>query len=317
MQKAEIIVDIEPMKILAIGFTGVPYFENDVGKEAEARGHTMDFVSARSVSVDLDNTHVDMLASGKDMTQYDVIHFGAIRKNRWPLIAMASYLKKHHDTVIVDDRLVSCTWGEYSGLYKYLTQHDEGIRFPRSLVFKKVKDVQDKLATFEFPVIIKTNSSRQGLGVGLARNVDEIVSFVKERGALDKGVGFVLRERIPNDGDYRVNVVDGKAVICLKRTPKAGEYRSNISLGGTLTNVKLEDAPEICAIAEKISNICGFDISGVDVMVHAETGEPYILEVNRAPGSLEDDVEASGVSLAKLFVNLYEKRLRMRDELSF
>lgn len=297
------------MKIIGIGLNGVTFFNEDVKAEAESRGHTYDFSHSNSLNVDFGPDEVDVRAGEFNLKEYDLIHVGSLSSNRWPLLAAFEYLNRETSCKVVDGYLVDSTLGQYSGSYKYYVEHEHGVNLPRSIVFKRVKDITDRLSQFKFPVIVKTNASRQGKGVGIAHNIEEIEKFVKDRVSKDKAIAFVLRELIPNDGDYRVNVIDGKAVNCLKRTPQGDEFRSNIALGGIMTNVLLKDAKEICAIAEKISKLLRFDIAGVDVMVNKETGVPYILEVNRAPGSLEDDVKASGVDMAKLIVDLYEKRV--------
>ncbi|MDP2631393.1 MAG: hypothetical protein Q8P30_01340 [Candidatus Uhrbacteria bacterium] len=297
------------MKILGIGLMGVPFFNLDVKKEAESRGHSMDFCLASSLNFDISNESIDIRAGGFNLKDFDLIHVGSLIRNRWPLIATFGYLSRNTGCAIVDDRLISTNLDQYSGLAKYILEHENGIRFPRSIVFKQVEEIEDKLCEFKFPVIIKTNCSKQGAGVGLAHNIKDIKKFVKQKLKISQNIGFILRERIPNNGDYRVNVIDGKAVVCLKRTPKKGEFRSNISLGGKLTKTNAKDVKEVCAVGEKIARLSNYDVAGVDVMVHADTGVAYVLEVNRAPGSLEDDVLASGVDMAKLIVDLYEKRV--------
>ncbi|MBU0613662.1 ATP-grasp domain-containing protein, partial [Patescibacteria group bacterium] len=194
-----------------------------------------------------------------------------------------------------------------SGLARYIAQHENGLNTPRSIVFKLVGEIKDRLSEFKFPVVIKTDQSKMGQGVGLARNLQEIIDFIKKHSVDQKNIGFVLRQYIPNDGDYRVNVIDGRAVTCLKRTPQKGEFRSNISLGGNLSNTNPNDVVDVCADAEKIAKLFSYDIAGVDIMVHKQTGIPYILEINRAP-DLNGDTEVSGINIAKLIVDLYENR---------
>lgn len=298
------------MRILAIGFVGAKFFEKNLKEEIESRGHSMDACSAEVVNAEVGLDGVVVRAGDLNLADYDVIHVGAIAKNRWPVIAMLGYLHRTTGCQVIDSKIIESKLDEYSCLTNYFLEHEHGLHLPRSIVFKYVNEIEDKLHEFEFPVIIKTTESKQGQGVGLAKNVKGVRDFVKARLAKDEDIGFVLRERIPNNGDYRVNVIDGRAVVCLKRTPKRGEFRSNIALGGKLSNERLEDFPEVCAAAEKISQLSNYDIAGVDVMVHQVTGVPYILEVNRAPSGLEDDVAISGVDLARLIVDLYEKRVR-------
>lgn len=296
------------MKILAIGFNGVPFFNTSVKAEAESRGYTMDFCSASSLITDISSERVDIRAAGLDIKTYDVIHVGAIVSNRWPLIAAMGFLQRVYGCQIVDSNIIDTMLCQYSGIGKYFLEFEHGIAFPRSIAFKKISALEDKMNEFKFPIVIKTNSSSQGAGVGLAHTIEDMQAFIDKHLGFNKNTTFVAREFIPNDGDYRVNVIGGKAVICLKRTPQTGEFRSNISLGGTLSNTDDTDVRAVCEAGEKIARLGKYDIAGVDVMVHAETGIPHILEVNRIPGSLEDDVAASGVNLAAIIVDLYEAR---------
>lgn len=300
------------MNILAIGFKGATFFEEHIKGEAESRGHKVDFCSASDFSIDVRSDGVNIRAGQLDLSEYDVIHVGAIGSNRWTVIAALGYLHRIHGCQIIDARLVESTLDEYSGLSKYFLEQQEGLHFPRSISFKKPAEIKSRFGEFEMPAIIKTNSSKQGAGVGKVESFEELEAFVAERLKVDPKSGFILRERIPNDGDYRVNVIDGKAIMCLKRTPKKGEFRSNIALGGKLTDAGLEGNDTIYQAAEKIVQLSNYDIAGVDVMVHKENGNPYILEVNRAPSGLEDDQEVSGINLAKLIVDLYERRVSER-----
>jgi RimK family alpha-L-glutamate ligase len=296
------------MKVLAMGFTNAKFFNEHVKKEIEARGHEIDFCSANKLVVDVGREKVDIRCEGLDLATYDVIHVGAIASNRWTTLAALGYLHKISGCKIIDKRLLESTLDAYSGLAKYFLEHEHEIHFPRSITFHCLSEIEHKLSEFSFPVIVKTNSSKQGKGVGIAHTKEEINAFTERIRREQNRSGFILRELIPNDGDYRVNVIDGEVVICMKRTPAEGEFRSNISLGGKLTNVPLDEAKEVCDAAQKIATLANYDIAGVDVMVHKETGIPYILEVNRAPSDLEDDEEVSGVNLAGLIVDLYEKR---------
>lgn len=302
------------MRILTVGFTTAPLFYERVKEIAEARGHVIDFCKKNALIVDAGVDSVVCEADGKDLTDYDLIHFGALSGNRWPWMAVAGYLHREHGCIVLDRRIVELGLDQYSGVAKYILQHEHGIFFPRSVVFKRAEDLKSRLSEFSFPVVVKSNSSKKGRGVGLFHSLKEIDAFSKKILAENPRASLVLREFIPNDGDYRVNVFNGKAITCLKRTPKEGEFRANCSLGGKLSSTEGQDVSEICEIAEKISRLAKYDIAGVDVMVHKETGVPYILEVNRAPGLDADDERVAGVDIAAKIVDLYEQRYRERAQ---
>ncbi|MBU0613723.1 hypothetical protein KJ766_00340, partial [Patescibacteria group bacterium] len=167
------------MKILALGFTGSLFFEQNLKTEIESRGHSVDFCSASMVTMDVGINGIKILAGNLNLEDYDIIHAGSIARNRWPIIAALSYLNKTNGCCIIDDRLISSTLDEYSGLARYIAQHENGLNTPRSIVFKLVEEIKDRLSEFEFPVVIKKNPSKMGQGVGLAKNLQEIVDFIK------------------------------------------------------------------------------------------------------------------------------------------
>jgi ribosomal protein S6--L-glutamate ligase len=115
----------------------------------------------------------------------------------------------------------------------------------------------------------------------MANSKDEIEKIIKENKEISPS--FIIREFIPNDGDIRVFTVGYLAIGAMKRIPPEGDFRSNISLGGTGENYELEKYPKVKLLAEKAAEITGTEIAGVDIILHKETGNPYILEVNPGP----------------------------------
>lgn len=302
------------MKILVLGASGGFYAER-LQKVAESRGHVFDMCSARDLCVEVGPGSIHATVNGEDVFSYDVIHPVSLVANRWPWCATLLYAQEKFQTQIIDRRNVDAKLGEYSGLSKYFIEHDEAIPFPKTFSFKRIDDAERAMSEgmFSYPVILKNTSSKKGRGVLLASDMESIRDFVSSTLAEDNTLGFVLREFIPNDGDYRVNVIGGKVVAVFKRTPMTGEFRSNISQGGTLAFVPSETVPEVCRVALQITQLVQCDISGVDVMVHAESGVPYVLEVNRAPEIDENDELQSGLDFAALIVDLYESRYAGRN----
>jgi glutathione synthase/RimK-type ligase-like ATP-grasp enzyme len=121
----------------------------------------------------------------------------------------------------------------------------------------------------------------------------------------------VIREYIPNDGDIRVFCVGYSAIGAMKRTPPKGDFRSNISVGGSGTEYDLSKNPKVKEIAEKFSRVMELEIAGVDVMIHKDIGEPYILEINPGPQfmGLEKYTKTNAaLEIIKYFEFLYKKR---------
>jgi len=301
------------MRILAVGAMS-DFYVNRLKIEAESRGYVMDVCSAGDLCVETGTDILRATVNGVDVFTYDIIHPVALATYRWPWSAVFRYAKQKFGVQIIDPRNTDATFGEYSGLAKYFLEHDHGIPLPKTFSFKYAEHAERvmKEGMFTFPVIVKNTSSKKGRGVLLANSFEEVREFVSNILTEDRALGFVLREYIPNDGDYRVNVIGNQVAAVFKRTPKRGEFRSNISQGGALKFVPSNAVPEVCRVAVEITKLAKCDIAGVDVMVHAKTGVPYVLEVNRAPEIDRNDEAESGINLAAVIVNLYEKKVAIQ-----
>lgn len=95
---------------------------------------------------------------------------------------------------------------------------------------------------------------------------------------------LVVQPWIPNDGDYRLLVFGNEVKLAIKRRSVDGSHTNNTSKGGEAV---LEDIstlnPEMLADALKIAKMLRREVTGVDMIVHSETGKYYFLEGNNMP----------------------------------
>ena len=80
--------------------------------------------------------------------------------------------------------------------------------------------------------------------------------------------------------DVRALVVGGEVVASLIRKAHGSEFRSNFHLGGSVSQIDLDDEQRDIAI--KATETLGLEIAGVDMLL-SERG-PLVLEVNSSPG---------------------------------
>lgn len=79
--------------------------------------------------------------------------------------------------------------------------------------------------------------------------------------------------------DYRVFVVNGKAIAAMKRTGES--WVNNVASGGRCEAVT-EPAPQLVSLAIRAAQALEIDYCGVDI-IHAADGGYYVLEVNSIP----------------------------------
>jgi len=156
-----------------------------------------------------------------------------------------------------------------------------GIPTPRTAFISNEKNIEDavELIGGKFPVILKTLTGTQGIGVIKVESMDSLVSTIQALWKHD--AELLVQEYMPTDGDVRTLVVDNKIFASTNRIHAKNEFRSNTHRGAIPKPYKLsKEEQEIILKASRASKAY---LVGVDHIVYK--GKPYILEINGSPGS--------------------------------
>lgn len=294
------------MKILVVG----KVTDNQgarLKEEAEKRGHNLINCGSYDLFIAADKNHFLPKITAGDLTDFDLIYLLTVGDRKWEWYLACQYLSEKYGTKIVDQKVVDPNYKIFfSPTAELKKQVENGINFPQTTVIVSTKAVENALTDFSFPVIVKTNHLQRGLGVSLVNSTEEIKEIIAKN--KKESPSFFIREFIPNDGDIRVFVIGYKALGAMKRTPKEGDFRSNISRGGFGTKFDLNSNPQIKEIAEKMALLNQSEIAGVDIIIHKETGVPYVLEINRGP-QFAGFEKYTGLNAAKAIIEYFESRL--------
>ncbi len=163
---------------------------------------------------------------------------------------------------------------------------------PKTLVVHK-DNLDEITKTFSFPVILKLPDSCFSQGVVKAKNQEELDT--KSKAMLKQSELIIVQEFLPTDFDWRVGVIDGRALYACKYY-MAGKHWQIVDYEGKGNNrvgkhetFTVEDAPqEIIQVALNATNLIGKGLYGVDIK--EINGQPYIIEVNDNP-SMDAGVE--------------------------
>lgn len=152
-----------------------------------------------------------------------------------------------------------------------------------------------------YPLVVKKSFGSWGMDVRLVSDEKELSAVAEEF----RMVPHLYQKRVGVSGeDYRVLVVGGKAIACMKRK-NDNDFRSNIEAGGKGSRAELSE--KFLAAAERCAQILGLDYCGVDLL--DEKGEPYVCEVNS--NALFNEAErVTGVNVAGIFAEHMIKKVK-------
>ena len=270
------------MKILIVGLVKNKQLKR-IQDEGSKRGHDIQGCYSAELTVYADSKTFEPTLRGKRMDDYDLIYLWTVGKRRWEWNVAVDYLNKKYGSIIVN-KVVIDPRENYSPtpLLSYIKQYENKLPFTASATIFSENSVDSVIDKFKAPYVIKFSTGHQGKGVFKADTVEELKVIIKDH--KDDTPAFIVREFIPNDGDVRVFCVGYQAIGAMKRTAKdENEFRSNISLGGRGSEYDLKKYPKVQILAEKAAEVTGIEIAGVDIIIHKDTGESYILEVNPGP----------------------------------
>ena len=168
-----------------------------------------------------------------------------------------------------------------------------GIAVPTSLLGGLETKANDAVRHIGTPIILKTLSGSQGIGVVLAEQPQSAVSMLET--LKQANVPTLAQEFIAEaqGADLRCFVVGNRIIAAMQRIGQAGEFRANCHRGARAEKVILTEQEKHVAL--NATKVLGLDVAGVD-LIRSANG-PLVLEVNASPG-LEMIEKSSGSDIA-------------------
>ena len=162
----------------------------------------------------------------------------------------------------------------------YITFNQNGIQTPKTSLINNDESVEDahKIIGGKFPVIIKTITGTQGIGVSIANDYKSLLSNVQSLWKF--GAELLIQEFLEMDFDVRTIIVDGVIIASTKRIRPKEDFRSNRHRGAETEPYILSDDEKKLLLNAYRST--GAYMVGVDHTI--VNGKSYILECNGSPG---------------------------------
>ena len=162
----------------------------------------------------------------------------------------------------------------------YTAFERNGINTPRTSLVNNEKSVPDAHERIggKFPVIIKTLTGTQGVGVSKVESMESMMSVIQSLWKF--GATLIVQEFLKLDGDIRTIVMNGRIVASTKRIKPEKDFRSNRHMGAETEPYELSDEEKKIVLAA--ARATGAYMVGVD---HAVVDNKiFILECNGSPG---------------------------------
>jgi len=162
----------------------------------------------------------------------------------------------------------------------YIAFERDNIPTPRTALISNEKSLIDahKRLGNNYPVIMKTLTGTQGIGVSIVDSEKSMVSVAQSLWKFD--AALLLQEFLKFDFDIRTIVVDNRILASTKRISAKKDFRSNRHRAATTEPYKLSNE-EKKVVLDAARSVGGYMV-GVD---HAKVGDQiYVLECNGSPG---------------------------------
>lgn len=132
----------------------------------------------------------------------------------------------------------------------------------------------------KFPVIVKTLTGAEGIGVSKIESMESLKSVLQT--LWKYGAEVIMQEFLPNfKNDVRSICLNGKIFACAKRDKAPKDFRTNIARGSKGGSFQLSD--EEVKLVERAARVSKCYYVGIDHVIN--DGKPYIIEMNASPGS--------------------------------
>ena len=162
----------------------------------------------------------------------------------------------------------------------YITFSRNNVPIPKTALIPtdKALDNAHKRVGGKFPVVIKTLSGTQGIGVSIVNDMQSMTSVIQSLRKFN--ADLLIQEYLELEFDVRTLVLGGRILASTRRNRVEGDFRSNAHLGATTEPYKLSDKEQ--EIIKQAARAVGGTLVGVDHCII--DGVISILECNGSPG---------------------------------
>lgn len=224
--------------------------------------------------LDGDNTRIYDAKQGFEVADFDAVVFRVVGQRRDEAVAVAAFCRKKSIPYI--DSYIPLVGSKLGSAF---VRWEHNLPTPKT-IHGPVETMVNEIPTVGLPAVLKATNGKKGRDNYLINSADELRQYVLAPDAPQ----FILQNFVRNDGDYRFLVMNDSVRLVIHRRASGTSHLNNTSQGGSASLIPIETvSEEVIKLARDAAALDGLQVSGVDLIQDLDTGEYYILEVNRAP----------------------------------
>jgi glutathione synthase/RimK-type ligase-like ATP-grasp enzyme len=265
------------------------------GKIAERPTHIESFINAIDIKEceifysSLDNLDFIIInnqpsihdnLNGVDLETYDMVMFRNthLADSLDAFLAVEIYLRCRGGVDVIDGlKLAGAFIGKLSQMYLFAFN---GIVVPNTVMSRRNLDAALNKADIDTPFIFKANDGIKGNRNYLMNSTKEVEQVYNKYNGV-----FIAQKFIGNDGDYRVLYVGNRnAPLIFYRRNQGKVHVNNTSQGGSAVLIPNDEFDvEALKMANKVFELSGKSLVGVDLIQDKNSGKWFTLESNTTP----------------------------------
>ena len=300
----------DDLRVIVISTHYETHTAKRITDECKKLGHDCYVVNVSGAFIKYENKGYKIFNSDDD-SGFDINSFNTIAivrgtvRHKDSYLDLLSQLEKIGICMINSRETVSICADKYR---TYLKLQEYGLSQPKTVLIPSVDHKESAIENLDtkFPIVMKTLSGSQGVGVLFIESERSYDSQVQLLHNLNSDVDLLIQEYIKTDRDIRVIVLGGLVIASMERQVIDGDFRSNVTQGSKVLPYDLTDLEiEQCLLASKAVNGVWTAVDFIPSS-NPKTKPPHILEVNHSPGT-EGIEKATGKNLVKDILQYFEE----------
>ena len=255
----------------------------DLRRAAEDVGHHVRRCSWNQLSASLDSQTHHVRTGPTTLGDGDVILTRVVPAASLERIVlrmdMLQRLEAAGVLIINGPRAIEAAVDKYLSLARIAADH---LPVPPTAACQNVDDAMAAFDRLGGDVIVKPLFGAEGFGMVRVTDRDAAARYFRELDQADRVI--YLQQTLDHGGsDLRLFVIGDDVVASIRRTSGGGVegWRTNLARGGVAESI--EPTASLKSLAVRAAAACDAVVAGVDVAID-QTGQPFVLEVNAAPG---------------------------------